>query len=103
SSQPTSPASRVSLHDALPIYPVRMLWVIPRAKLEEIADDPDFLAVYDRAVAGLDDARAARNTWWSNRFPQLAGQSIAYFSAEFEIGRAPRLNSSHGSISYAVF
>ena len=65
--------------------PARMLWLIPREKLEEAANDPEFLTMYDRAVAALDDARAARNTWWSHRFPHTNGQSIAYFSAEFAL------------------
>jgi starch phosphorylase len=65
--------------------PTRMLWLIPRQRLEAAATDPEFLAQYDRALAALDDARAARNTWWSHRFPQLHGQSIAYFSAEFAL------------------
>jgi starch phosphorylase len=65
--------------------PARMLWLIPREKLEEAATDPDFLERYDKAIAALDDARAARNTWWSHRFPQINGQSIAYFSAEFAL------------------
>src|SRR5437773_4463365 len=51
--------------------PVRMLWIIPRAKLEAVAGDSEFIRLYDRAIAGLDDARAARNTWWANTFPQL--------------------------------
>src|SRR5919204_296147 len=65
--------------------PVRMLWVISRAKLETAADDPEFLRVYDSAIASLDAARAARNTWWMNNLPHLTGQSIAYFSAEFAL------------------
>jgi len=65
--------------------PVRMLRVIPRARLDEAAADPHFLAMYDAAIATLDDARAARNTWWSNTFPHLTGRSIAYFSAEFAL------------------
>jgi starch phosphorylase len=65
--------------------PVRMLWTIPRSRLEQAAADPEFLRHYDRAVEALDAARAAKNTWWMNRFPQLAGQSIAYFSAEFAL------------------
>jgi len=65
--------------------PARMLWLIPREKLEAAATDPEFLGRYDRAVAALDDARAARNTWWSHRFPHLNGQTIAYFSAEFAL------------------
>jgi starch phosphorylase len=65
--------------------PVRMLWTIPREKLETAANDPQFVTAYDRAVAGLDDARAARNTWWSERFCTIGRQSIAYFSAEFAL------------------
>jgi starch phosphorylase len=65
--------------------PVRMLSLIPRAKLEAAADDPDFVYLYDRAMAALDAARAARHTWWANRFPQPEKQSIAYFSAEFAL------------------
>jgi starch phosphorylase len=65
--------------------PVRMLWIIPRAKLETAATDPEFVRLYDCAIAALDAARSGRNTWWSNRFPQLSGRSIAYFSAEFAL------------------
>src|SRR5262245_6762700 len=65
--------------------PVRMLWVIPRGKLEAAAGNPDFVRVYDRAIEMLDSARAASNTWWANHFPHLAGQSVAYFSAEFAL------------------
>src|SRR5947208_4352811 len=65
--------------------PVRMLWVIPRATLDAAADNPAFLAQYNAAIAALDDARAARNTWWTHTFPHLKGQSVAYFSAEFAL------------------
>ncbi len=65
--------------------PVLMLRLIAPGKLQSAAEDPEFLRMYDRAMASLDDARAARNTWWSRTFPHLAGQSIAYFSAEFAL------------------
>ena len=65
--------------------PVRMLGMIPRARLEAAAADPEFLRLYDQAIAGLDAARAGHNTWWANTFPQLSGRSIAYFSAEFAL------------------
>jgi glycogen phosphorylase len=65
--------------------PVRMLRLIARERLQAAAADPVFLAMYDRAIVALDAARSAKNTWWSNTFPQLAGQSIAYFSAEFAL------------------
>ena len=65
--------------------PVRMLWVVSRAKLEAAASNPEFLRLYDHAIGMLDAARTARNTWWANHFPHLSGQSIAYFSAEFAL------------------
>src|SRR5947207_4077011 len=65
--------------------PVRMLWAIPSEKLEAAARDAGFLRPYDSAIAGLEAARAARNTWWSHRFPHATGQTIAYFSAEFAL------------------
>ena len=42
--------------------PVRMLWTMPRARLEQAAADEQFLAVYDRAILRLDDARTSRHT-----------------------------------------
>jgi starch phosphorylase len=65
--------------------PVRMLALVPPARLEAAAADPELLRLYDRAIAALDDARMARNTWWTARFPQQANQVIAYFSAEFAL------------------
>ena len=74
-----------SLWRATAHNPVRMLWLIPHEKLEQAAADPQFVAGYDAALAALDDARVARNTWWARRYPQLGGHSIAYFSAEFAL------------------
>jgi glycogen phosphorylase len=65
--------------------PVRMLWLVPRARLDAAAADPAFVQLYERAIQSLDAARAAHNTWWTRSFLPLAGQSIAYFSAEFAL------------------
>jgi glycogen phosphorylase len=65
--------------------PVRMLRTIPQATLERAAEDPAFVARYDTAIADLDAARAARHTWWAQRFPEGDGRTIAYFSAEFAL------------------
>ena len=62
-----------------------MLWTVATSTLAQAAADPEFLALYDRAIDGLDGARAARNTWWTRTVPHLAGQTIAYFSAEFAL------------------
>ena len=65
--------------------PVRMLWAIPRETIEAAATDPEFLILYDRAIAAFDRGLATDDTWWSRTRPHLAGQSIAYFSAEFAL------------------
>jgi len=65
--------------------PVRMLRLISPAKLESAARNPEFLRIYERAIAALDAARSAHNTWWTNHFGQFTGKTIAYFSAEFAL------------------
>ena len=65
--------------------PVKMLWLVSRERVEHVARDQDFLATYDEAVAGLDAAYAATNTWMARRFPDVQNTHIAYFSAEFAI------------------
>jgi len=65
--------------------PVRMLLNIEAARLVAAASDPEFLALYDEAIAGLDKARAGRDTWWSRQGPPLGNKVIAYFSAEFAL------------------
>src|SRR5438034_1916288 len=65
--------------------PVRMLAVMPAAKLEAAASNPAFGKLYDAAIEALDAARATHSTWWTTRFPHLTGQSVAYFSAEFAL------------------
>ena len=65
--------------------PVRMLRLVSRATIEAAAVDDVFLAVYDRAIGALDASRGPQQTWWSREHPELAGLSIAYFSAEFAL------------------
>ena len=65
--------------------PVRMLQLLPPETLARAAADPEWLAPYDRALARLDAARAAHNTWCESHCPELAGKTIAYFSAEFAL------------------
>ena len=64
--------------------PVLMLRQFPPEMLAVAAEDDKFLALYDASIDALDAARAARDTWWSRRFPGIAGP-VAYFSAEFAL------------------
>jgi starch phosphorylase len=65
--------------------PVRMLWLVSRERLEHLASDAAFLKTYDDALAGLDAAYLAKDTWMARTFPHLQNSTIAYFSAEFAI------------------
>jgi starch phosphorylase len=65
--------------------PVLMLRTIAPDRLRSAAADPSFLQLYDAAITGLDRARAARDTWWSERFGDLPKKPVAYFSAEFAL------------------
>jgi starch phosphorylase len=65
--------------------PARMLWLVSNEKLEAAVQNPQFMLLYDRALAALDAARGGHDTWWSRRFRSLGEQSIAYFSAEFAL------------------
>src|SRR5262245_39610258 len=71
---------RASAHN-----PVRMLMTIDASRLQEAVQDAEFVELYDRAMAGLDEARSAKNTWWAHNGPPLGGKVIAYFSAEFAL------------------
>src|SRR5687768_146076 len=59
--------------------PVLLLRSVATERLRAVAADPSFLQLYDAAIGGLDRARAARDTWWSERFGRLPKKSIAYF------------------------
>ena len=74
------PLWRLTAHN-----PVRMLKLVSPETLEREMRDTEWLANYDRATARLDAARAAHNTWCEREYPEFAGRTIAYFSAEFAL------------------
>lgn len=76
------PLWRITAHN-----PVLMLRTVAPERLEQVARDPKWLASYDAAVAGLDEARAARATWWHKVAPNGSTweRPVAYFSAEFAL------------------
>ncbi|HUK63820.1 MAG TPA: alpha-glucan family phosphorylase, partial [Dongiaceae bacterium] len=65
--------------------PVRILKLVAPERLAHAARDPHWLRLYDESVAKLDEARSAHSTWYTHEFPDIQGQPIAYFSAEFAL------------------
>jgi starch phosphorylase len=76
--------------------PVLMLRLIDQETLERAANDPDFLAAYDRALLSMDAVRAPSNgharTYWQTTVGTPAerpgdppAKVVAYFSAEFAL------------------
>ena len=63
--------------------PVAMLQQMPQAKLDAAAADPRFLRRYDGIVMALDRCLTAKGAWFTEKHAALAGNTIAYFSAEF--------------------
>src|SRR5678816_1026634 len=62
-----------------------MLQLLSPETLDRALRDQEWLASYDAALARLDAARAAHNTWIESHFPEIGSRSIAYFSAEFAL------------------
>jgi starch phosphorylase len=73
--------------------PVLMLRQMDADALDRAANDPELLALYDRAVAALDQMRAGNGhtgngqprTWWHHAVPASTSDVVAYFSAEFAL------------------
>ena len=65
--------------------PVRMLRMVPAESLARALGDAEWLANYDATLARFDAARTAGRTWFAREVPDAAGETIAYFSAEFAL------------------
>jgi starch phosphorylase len=63
--------------------PFTMLRRVDPMRLNECARDPEFLTLYDAAVAHALGDRSNEGTWYAGRFPDAATRPIAYFCAEF--------------------
>src|SRR6476660_6603266 len=65
------PLWRLTAHN-----PVRMLQLLSPETLDRARRDQEWLARYDAALARLDAARAAHNTWIESPFPEIGVRSI---------------------------
>jgi starch phosphorylase len=63
--------------------PILMLNEVGRPRLNQAADDKEYLALYDRVFEGFDAYMSEAETWASVTHPELINHPIAYFSMEF--------------------
>ncbi|GGK13660.1 alpha-glucan phosphorylase [Deinococcus malanensis] len=61
--------------------PVRTLLEVPRARLDEVAADPAYLARYAEVMADFDAYMGKQNTWVTKKAPGM--RPVAYFSMEY--------------------
>ena len=71
-----------SIHD-----PVRLLGLVPRARLDALAADPGFMRFLDEVHTEL-EGYLSKPRWFQAREGTTALRSIAYFSPEFGIAEA---------------
>jgi starch phosphorylase len=63
--------------------PVRLLREVAAERLQALEKDSAFLKQYDHTMATFDTYMKPKETWFSKTHPEMQGQTIAYFSAEF--------------------
>jgi starch phosphorylase len=63
--------------------PIEVLRRVPPDALMARAGDPEFLRLYDAAVAAARREASVTETWFAKQFPGLESKTVAYFCAEF--------------------
>lgn len=76
--------------------PVWMLGLISQERLAAAAEDPAFMAHYNRVCASFDAYMSATNTWFDKQYAADSKPIIAYFSMEF--GLAECLQNYSGGL-----
>jgi starch phosphorylase len=65
--------------------PVKLLRQTSPERLEQVAADPHFLALYDSVMAKFDVGVLEQRSWFLANYPDLLKGHVAYFSMEFAI------------------
>ncbi len=68
--------------------PIKLLQRIEPHRLVAAAQNPAFLAKYDAVMQKFDAEISSRSTWLNSVHPEIAANTIAYFSPEFAIHRS---------------
>jgi glycogen phosphorylase len=73
--------------------PVLLLHLVESDRLEHAAADPQFLTLYDTAIARLDRVRSGEGTWWSEHHSSAAGP-VAIVTPEFAFHQSLPVDAS---------
>jgi starch phosphorylase len=65
--------------------PVKELRETSPERLQQLAADAQFLAMYDSVMGAFDAEMSAKKTWFGANYPSLLRGPVAYFSMEFAI------------------
>jgi glucan phosphorylase len=80
--------------------PVLLLHLVEAERLEHAAGDPEFLRLYDHAMASLDVVRAGAGTWWSRRITTAhEKRPLVCVSPGFSLHQALPLDSDSAAIA----
>ena len=63
--------------------PLDFLCQVDPARVAASASDSDFLRRYDEVMLRMQQELTRKDTWFSQRYPELDGRPVAYFCAEF--------------------
>jgi starch phosphorylase len=71
------------LWESLGHNPIQFLREIGRVRLNQAADEEEYLALYDRVFLAFDAYMSQAEPWAARAHPELANRPIAYFSMEY--------------------
>ena len=72
-----------NLWDTVSHNPVELLQSISLNVLRSAAEDPEYLANYDKVMADFDAYMNSTDTWFHRNYPNMKDNAIAYLSFEF--------------------
>ena len=67
--------------------PIKFLRLVSQTKLEEAAQNQNFLKEYDKIAKNFEDYMNSKNTWFNKTYPENKNDLIAYYSAEYGLDR----------------
>ncbi len=73
----------IDLWERVDKNPVKFLKIVTQEKLEEAANNAEFLKEYDKIIEDFENYMKSKNTWFAKKYPNNKNNSIAYFSAEY--------------------